>query len=373
MNKKFNVFLTGLFCAFLGGMLVISLILPDKDFSPLENRYLQKVPTLSLNTLKNGQFMEQAESYASDHVPGRDLWVAMKSWCERLSGKQENNGVYFGKEGALINRVDTPDPELLSSDIGYVNKLAGNVNVPVYLGLIPSAAATWHDKLPKGAPTADEFAIIKALYADTDATTVDLIGALSAHKDEAIYYRTDHHWTSLGAYYGANALLSAMGMEELNLSDYEKTTVSTQFYGTIFSSSGVRWVEPDPIDIYIPEENTSVTSYFTGTPTEGELYVERFLDVKDKYSYFLGGNQPLCIVRSEKNPDAPKVMVIRDSYSDALAPFLTERFSEIHLYDLRYNKDSVKKYVEDNGIDAVVVLYSFSNFASDKNLKALGR
>ena len=109
--KKFNVFLSALFCLFLGGMLVVSTLLPDKDFSPLENRYLQKPPKLSLETLQDGSFMEDAEDYVSDHIVGRDFWVAAKAWCERLSGKQENNGVYFGKEGTLLNRVDTPSWE----------------------------------------------------------------------------------------------------------------------------------------------------------------------------------------------------------------------------------------------------------------------
>ncbi len=129
---------------------------------------------------------------------------------------------------------------------------------------------------------------------------------------------------------------------------------------------------PDTIDIYIPEEGVKVTSNFTGTPVEGEMYVEEKLEVKDKYSYFMGGNQPLCILETEKN-DGPKVLVIRDSYSDSLAPFLTERCSEVHLYDLRYNLNSVQAYVEQNEIDQVVVLYSFQNFAQGSNLFALGR
>ena len=109
-------------------------------------------------------------------------------------------------------------------------------------------------------------------------------------------------------------------------------------------------------------------------PSEGSLYVDQYLSVKDKYSYFLGGQQqPLCVIESGKVPDGPKVLIIRDSYTDSLAPFLTERFSEIHLFDLRYNATSVRDYIAQNDIDSVVVLYSFSNFATDKNLFLLGR
>lgn len=373
MSKKFNIFLTVLFCAFIGGMGVISLLLPDKDFSELENRYLQKPPKLSLETLSSGEFMEDAEDYVADHILGRDFWVAAKAWSERLSGKKENEGVYFGAKDTLINRVNAPEQSKLDKDMGYLDALVGNVSVPVYFGLIPSAAEIWADRLPKGAPTADEKAIIDQLYFSTGASTIDLYEALNAHRDEDIYYRTDHHWTSLGAFYGANALLEALGLEPLRLEDYQKTTVTDQFYGTSFSTSGVRWLPPDHIDAYIPDEGVKVTSYFNGSPEVGSLYVDSKLEVKDKYAYFLGGNQPLCVIESEKAPDGPKVLLIRDSYSDSLAPFLTERFSEIHLFDLRYNLTSIQSYVEEHDIDTVIVLYSFANFTTDDKLFLLGR
>ncbi len=372
MSKKYSIFLTSLFCAFIGGMAVISLLLPDKDFSPLENRFLQKPPKLSADSLKSGKFMEDAEDYVSDHLLGRDLWVAMKAWSERLSGKKENNGVYFGSHNTLINRVKTPAPSKLETDMGYVDALVGNVSVPVYFGLIPSAAEIWKDRLPAGAPTADEKSIIDQLYFSTGASTIDLYGALASHSGEDIYYRTDHHWTSLGAFYGANAIFEALGLEPLRLEDYQKTTVTDQFNGTSFSTSGVRWLPPDQIDTYVPDDGIQVTSWFKGTPEEGSLYVDSYLDVKDKYSYFLGGRQPLCVVE-KAGSTGPKALIIRDSYSDSLTPFLTERFSEIHLIDPRDNLSSIKNYVEQNNIDTVLVLYSFANFATDSNLFVLSR
>lgn len=372
MSKKYSVFITVLFCAFIGGICAASLLLPKKDFSELENRYLEKTPEFSLSALADGTFMEQAENYTADHIVGRDFWVSLKSWSERLSGKQENNGVYLGDRETLINRVDPPDPAKLEKDIASLNALTGNVSVPVYFGLIPSAATVWHDRLPAGAPTADEAAIIDQIYFGTGASTIDMTGALSAHSGEDIYYRTDHHWTSLGAYYGANAILEAMGMDPLDIGNYEKTTVTDDFNGTIFSTSGVRWVTPDSIDTYVPEDGVKVTNYFDSRPTDGSLYVPERLEKKDKYTYFLGGNQPLCVIETG-HTDAPKVLVIRDSYADSLAPFLTERFSEIHLFDLRYNMNSIRRYVEENGIDSVLVLYSFQNFSTDRNLFLLGR
>ena len=134
-------------------------------------------------------------------------------------------------------------------------------------------------------------------------------------------------------------------------------------------------MRPDSIYTMIPEGGTkghvTVTRYPEGEPIEGGLYYPEKLEVKDKYAYFLGGNQPLCVI---KNPDAVggKLLVIRDSYSDSLAPFLAEEFQEVHLFDLRYNNLSLKQYVADNGIDQVLVLYSANNFNTDKNLFKLG-
>ena len=372
MTKKYSIVITVLFCLFIGGISLVSLLLPDVSFSPLENRYLQSPPKLSLETLEDGSFMEDAEDYVSDHIVGRDFWVALKAWGERVSGKQENNGIYFAKDQTLISRVDDPDMDKVWTDMGYLDQLAGTAGVPVYFGLIPTAAAVWADKLPQGAPTADELSIIDQLYFSTGASTIDMASPLLQHKDEDIYYRTDHHWTSLGAYYGANAILEALGMEPLDLNDYEKTTVTEDFYGTLFSTSGVRWLPPDSIDTYISGEGITNTYYDNGQLTDGPLYVDSYLDVKDKYSYFLGGVQGLRIIRTQQT-DAPKILIVRDSYSDSLTPVLTERFSEIHLFDLRYNKTSLKDYIAQNDIDSVLVLYNFSNFVTDQNLLYLAR
>lgn len=373
MNKKYCIFLTILFSLFIGGILVGSLLAPDQEFSELENRYLQTPPKLSLENLESGKFMEDAEDYVNDHVIGRDFWVALKAWSERLSDKQENNGVYFGKEDTLLNRLDEPDYDTLMTSAGYVNDLVYNLNVPVYFGIIPSSTEIWSDRLPAGAPTADEKTIIDDLYDTVQTFTIDMYSALEEHKDEEIYYRTDHHWTSLGAYYGYTGLATALGYTPVPLNDYTETVRSTEFYGTVFSSSGVRWVRPDTISTYVPDDGITVASHTydnKGNPVEEprQLYDTSFLSVKDKYSMFLGGNQPLGVVKNANNPDGPRLLIIRDSYADSLVPFLTPHFSEIHLLDLRYYKLSIADYIAQNGIDQALVLYSVPNFVTDSNL-----
>ena len=371
MKKSNNLLITILFCLFLGGIAVASILIPDQSFSEMENRNLRLVPELTYNRVASGRFMTEAEDYASDQIALRDIWVAIKALGEVLSGKQENNGIYFAENDTLIRRVDEPNTALLEENIQYLHDFSAKADVPVYFGLIPTAASIWQDKLPSGAPSADEKIWTQWLYNRSGTENIDLAPTLEQHSEEYIYYRTDHHWTSLGAFYGANAILNSMSLDELQLSDYEPTEVSKTFLGTNYSSAGAWWIAPDSITAYIPEAGKEVTSNFTGREEPGQLYVPDQLEVKNKYAYFLGGNQPLCVIRSQAN--GPKLLLIRDSYSDCLAPFLTERCSEVHLFDLRYNRLSAADYVQENDIDMVLVLYSFETYISDENQFLLTR
>ena len=185
------------------------------------------------------------------------------------------------------------------------------------------------------------------------------------------FYRTDHHWTSLGAFYGANAVLSALGRPTLDRADFAPQVVSDDFNGTLYSTSGIHWLTPDEMEYWVEEDGISVTSWRTGSPEPAALYDRSYLEKKDKYSSFLGGNQPLCVLKNEHNPDGGKILLVRDSYSDSLAPFLAQSFSEVHLLDLRYYRAPVSQYAAENDIDEIVVLYSVPNFITDRNLVLL--
>ncbi|WP_209344397.1 DHHW family protein [Flavonifractor sp. AGMB03687] len=373
MSKKYCIFITTLFCAFIGLFLVANAASPDREFSEMENRNLEQMPTVSAKSLLSGEFMKDFETYTTDQFVGRDAWIGLKSSTERALGKKENNNVYFCDEDTLITRFDQPDATKVSENLNYVNNFVENVDIPVTFSLIPTQACIWADRLPAGAPNASQTDLLdQAKAAVPGATWADLYSSLWEHKDEDIFYRTDHHWTSLGAYYGYTALAEALGYTPVPLDAYNETVRSTEFYGTVFSSSGVRWVSPDTITTYVPDTGITVTSYTydsAGNPVEEPraLYDTSFLSVKDKYSMFLGGNQSLGVVKTP-NTDKPKLLIIRDSYADSLVPFLTPHFSEIHLVDLRYYKLSLADYIQQNDIDQALVLYSVPNFVTDSNL-----
>lgn len=369
MSKKYSLFLTILFCGFLGVMVTANALTADKDFSDVENRPLAQRPKLTAAGLTSGDFMSGYESYVTDQFAGRDGWTAAKAYLEKAVGKQENNGVYFCEGSTLISKFQEPDQKRLTNNFNYVNSFAEKAGVPVTFGLIPTQAKIWADRLPAGAPNYDQGLVMAQAGESIKAQFVDLTSALSQHKEEDIFYRTDHHWTSLGAYYGYSAFMDALGEEPLPLG--EGGTVSVDFYGTLYSASGVHWVRPDTIERYVQDEGVAVEDVEAGE-THG-LYVNRFLGEKDQYASFLGGNAPLYIVR---NPDAAtqeKLLVVRDSYSDSLAPFLSQQFGEIHLLDLRYYRTGVAQYARENGIDRILVCYSVENFIKDVDAVFLGQ
>jgi hypothetical protein len=357
-SKTYNRIVTLGFAVILAGFFLLHLVLPDRAFSPEENRMLQQAPPLSLSTVASGSFMSGVERYANDQFPFRAAWIGGKAQLERMVGKQENNGIYF-TDDILIARYDHPDEALVNQNMEYATGFALRMEtqgVETYLSLIPNAAYLWYDELPRGAPNADQYRVMRRLsesrhYYSTNA-------AMTAHKAEALYYRTDHHWTSLGAYYGYEALMKALGMQVMPLEQYSPVIVSGNFYGTSQAKAAAHWIAPDDIVYYVPEE------------FDGQLYDSTALDGRDKYAFFLGGNEALRVVET-KQEDKPKLLLLRDSHADAMTPFLTPHFSEIHLIDLRYYKQSIPAYVAAEGIDAVVLLYGVSNFTSDTNLYLL--
>ena len=182
MSKRYCIFLSALFCAFLAVFLVAGAVSPDQSFSQLENRTLQQLPTPTVETVLNGKFMSDFETYTTDQFPGRDAWVDLKARTEKAMGKQENNSVYFCKEDTLITRFDTPDAQNVANNLSYVDQFAQKAGVPVYFSLIPGAAEIWSDRLPEGAPNASQKAVIdQAASTLKNALVYDTYSVMDAH------------------------------------------------------------------------------------------------------------------------------------------------------------------------------------------------
>lgn len=372
MNKATrasHIITASVFCAFLFGLGILHVVQPDRNFSKVENRYLAQFPSFSWEKLTDGTYTADIETYLEDQFPFRDNFMGLKTQYEYLLGKREFNNVYLCGD-TLISKV-TKDEKRADNNLSYVAALVEKSEVPVYFGLIPTAAEVWKEKLPDGAPSFDQAAYIEKAQ-ETGANMVDLLTILEEHESDPIYYRTDHHWTSLGAYYGYLAFMEAMGMTpSVTLGDGD--IVTTEFNGTLYSSSGVHWLTPDYMETYVKDEGITVTAHTGTEELVHGLYVEENLAGKDKYTFFLGGNNPLVTIENPNAATDQKLLVVRDSYTDSLAPYLSQEFSEIHLLDLRYYRTSVSDYAQQNGFDAIYVTYSVDNFQKDADVVFLGQ
>ena len=373
--KVMKTVLVILFCGFIAAFGIAMLLLPDADFSDNENRVLAQAPELSAKKFFSGEFGTEFEKYLADQFPMRENFVAVKAKAEQWSGKKENNGAYLCGDTLLV-RFNEPDYERIDKNIGYLNALAAalkEAGIAGYITAIPTATDIWADKLPYGAPTADQRAMLEYIKENIDLEYFDTRSVLEAHADEPIFYRTDHHWTTLGAYYGYMALCEALGIEPIPESEYNKTTLSDSFYGTTYSSSGVRDIPPDSIEAWVEESGFTVIRTDEKGESEAELYVDSFLEVKDKYSTFLGGNCPLVVVKNNNNPDGGVLVIFRDSYSDSEVPFIAQHFSEVHLVDPRYYKVGGAMYAQMVGADAVLVNYGLTNLVTTTDLVMIGK
>ncbi len=346
---------------------VIFLFLPDKELSETENRTLQQFPKLNFTTLTNGKFESRFDSYVADQFPGRDGWVSLKSTVDIFSGKTENNRIYLGKDGYLIQDLTLPDEESYQKRIEEIRSfVSAHSNLVSYAMIAPTALSIMRDRLPANAPAADEDAFydkVKSDLASAGLRVVDPRSALrNAASEDQVYYRTDHHWTTFGAYTAYKALA-----EELQLpgkdKTFEKKMVTDSFSGTLTASSGFRKSETDKIFVYLPqpEEDVSVFYASEGIRSATFYYTEN-LEVRDKYTVFFNGNHPQIKIESA-SPSKKVLLVIKDSYANCFVPFLAGDYQKIIMIDPRYYTDDIETLMTTEGITDILYLYNIATFA----------
>ncbi len=358
-------------------ILPLATLFSNKEyFSETENRNLAKFPKFSLKTIMDKTFMNGFETYISDHFIGRIDWIETKVGIELAVGKKELNGVYITDE-RLIEKLPEPDYNETDKAIEAINTFSqNNKETPVYMLLAPTSAGIYEDELPKNAPQVNQKEFINYVYnnLNENITTIDIFNILNSLKDEYLYYRNDHHWTSLGAYYAYNATIQKLGFSPIVYDKYNIEHASDSFKGTFYSNSLYNKIKADTVDIYSYDEGSKVTEYIVNNGKEelnyDSIYFREFLDQKDKYSTYLGQNQPLVTIKTDVHNDK-KILIIKDSYAHCFAPFLTQHYSEITLLDLRYVNTSAKDIVNISDYSQVLLLYNASTFTTDENVKKL--
>ena len=402
------------FCAFIFILAAAFVLLPSREFSAQENRYLAQAPAPRWETIKSGQFMADIEEYITDQFPARDWWVSFKAQCQKLAGQKENNQVYNAADGYLIGVLAPVDAAAVEKSLSSIQALAklgeslGEGGAPgdaasggdsdgsggaggenpeksleglrpfrTALLLAPTAGEVLRDKLPAHAYLPDQAQLLELARQRLGDIYLDIGPALKELNAAGgqVYYRTDHHWVTRAAYEGAAAYLAWLGLEPQPLAQYDVTAVTGEFYGTLWSKNSLPSIAPDSIEAYAlraGEPEISVT-YYDGSAeeTSDSLYAPSYLEGKDKYGYFLNGNKPLTVIRNLDWP-GPRLLIFKDSYAHSLIPFLTPYFEEIHVVDLRYWRNDPIEYMKENQIDQVLFLYNAETFASDRTISQVG-
>ncbi|MCQ2530599.1 MAG: DHHW family protein [Lachnospiraceae bacterium] len=351
------------------------LIMHNKSFSESENRMLAQAPKLTVDNLMSGKFMTQSDSFVADQFPLRDDWIQLKLKADRLLGRQTSNGVYLGKDGYLIEDAAAPLEPSYSKNLAAISLFANTYpELNMVMTVVPNAVSICDQLMPENAPIRDQMEDLAYIQkiANISLDFVDLTDTLKAHKEEYIYYKSDHHWTSLGAKYAFEEMAPALGIDPSELiTDYDIITVADDFTGTMASNSGDFSVK-DSIDIYMAkaEDFQYVVEYVDQQKKSATIYNSSALEQKNKYEVFLGGNHPQINIKTTNLNDR-NLMIFKDSYANTFLQFLLPYYQSITIIDPRYYSDDCSKLISEGEITDVLFLYNMNTYAEDNSLAAV--
>ena len=365
-----------LFIAFIFGLAIWFVVNPKADYSSSEKRYLQQFPETSVDTVLSGEFSEKFETYFADNFPQRNMWVGLNSYYNLGIGLNGRNGVYNSADGYLIN-VPVDKENYVRKNIRVLAEFKEKIgDVPMTVMLAPSTGYIATDKLPLIHDSYNDdtyFAETAKTLGESGVNFVDLRETFKQKYAEGVqlYYRTDHHWTTDGAYEGYVKLCEKLGVQPADKDSFAKTAYGG-FYGTTYSTSGYWLTKPDSITVYDNQENTdkNITVKISEDGKDnhyGSMFFYNHIDEDDKYPVFLDGNHALTEIQN-KNAKNGTIVVIKDSFSHSLAPFLAENYSKVVLVDLRYYKQSVSDLIKKENPEQVVALYGIDNLATDTDI-----
>lgn len=355
--------------------LIINVIVPDREKSVQENRMLATKPKFRLSSLISGDYDEKFEAYMDDQFVGRDMWRKLKVTVDRIGGSRLENGVYIGTNGQLLEQIEVADENHLAANIKAIKSFSESQSkIPVRMMLVPDAANVLNHSLPALAKPEDQTQMFSMVRKDLGDSVewIDVSTELNKHKTEKIYYKTDHHWTTLGAFYAFQAAAPSLGIEGYLSGKYVSYAVSDSFNGMLASKSGVNLGEKEQIDIYVPtEEDTDlIVDYVDEGKRSTSLYDSSKLKEKDQYTVFLGGNSSLLDIRTVST-STKRLLLVKDSFANSFIPFLTPYYREIVVVDPRYYSGTINDLMDSYRISEVLFLYSGNTFFKDNNISGV--
>ena len=386
------------------------------EITETEKRPLTKFPWPTWETLVSGEYWEDLASgkitdqislWYADTFPGREGLISAYHGIQSLYGFR---GEQFQQGDVGDDVPDGPmDPNApvdrpvgggeggeqvggfyLSGDTAYELYAFDTVGAQTYASLMNKAADTLrgkakvydlivplHYSLALSADVQDSMdlpdagRVISYMYSGMNdgVSTVDVYGALMGHRDEYIYFRTDHHWTATGAYYAYEAYCKQAGITPTPLSSYEKMAFGG-FLGTLYSKTGqpaAMGKNPDTVEAYIPK-GTNDEYIYDENGGDRTLYrngvvridTDKFYAAaSSKYNCFLMGDQPLIEIHNENivaDRKGTTVLLVKESFGNAFAPFLVDSYEYVYVVDYRYYEGTLSELVNSKGVDDVIFL-----------------
>ena len=390
MFKKYLSRVTALvFVCLLFGFAAAFLLVPDNSFSEQENRSLRTLPKFTWEKLASGAYSEEINDYFADQFPLRDGLVGLKGLSELALGKGENNGILLGENGQQAQRLFDPsltgggtgtdldafDPDHIRAAVEGLNRVSETLDVPFSVLLTGRAVDVAASAFAYPTDLSDALQALVKENLHTSVNYVETIPLLREKYDagEYVYYKTDHHWTTEGAYYAYVEVLRSFGMEGeiLPPEAFVREVVSEEFYGTAWSAGGMKFVAPDSMEFWLRGNEDEFLVVADGKEIGG-LYNRDYLAKKDKYSAFLDGTHDVVTVTRRTGEKRQTLLLLKDSFANALAPFLAQHF-DLVLLNLSSTTDhtNVTAAVEKYRADRVLLVYTLENVVTADKLQAL--
>ena len=377
--KKKSLATVLVFLGFIGGLSLLTFTGKEREFSENENRYLAKMPGISWESIKKGEFQDGFEEYIKDQIVFRDQWITVETAIQKACLNTDIGGAYVGKNGYDFEKI-TPDDvdqkqvdknvKAINNFFDYACEKVGEDNL--YFFLVPTSGLVNSEKLPKNAILFDQNAYMDDIFQQIGShVSFDVRELFDQHKDTQLYYKTDHHWTTEGAFLAYQYWQERTGKNLTANSASDLTTVTKSFRGSLYS----KILDYDSAYDEIKVLNTLDTEYTVIADGEdiGGIYQQDKLSEKDKYAYFMGGNYGEAVIHNEEAKDKGNLLLIKDSFANTMIPMLSADYENIYMIDLRYFAGHIPTYMKENNISEIMVLYNISNFISDKNIFKIGK
>lgn len=371
-KRKICVFLGILFLFCIAVFGISDILKKDRTYSNTEERVLTQVPEYSTEKLLDGTLMSQYEEYLKDQFALRPFWSGVRTGFLRLMGQRESNRVYIGSDGYLLEENEIQAGNCYQKNLKSIKKFCkDNSELNCFMLVAPNGAEIMKKKLPSGAVDSSQRIWMNELQEimSKHLTWIDVAETLREHAAEELYYRTDNHWTTLGAYYAFQSAMDDLEIKSDHMVEYKKYAITEEFTGNLAAKSGFKRGKKEKIYMYIPKNDDTkyVAEYKDDDLKSASLYSSKALNTKKKYDVFLNGTQSQITIRTTSS-DKRRLLVLKNDYANCFVPFLTPYYREIVVIDPVLWNGDLTELIDEENITDVLFLYDMNGFMKDGNL-----